>query len=125
MHFFLDEREEFEFYVKRVQDRLQTIDLKVQTVRNESQVDSLHEVNILIDAIITIHDPISKRQKCQEYLNACSSSEFTASTSDAYVLSIDKKFENVLLNCALDDQKTIKKRLNALLVYMGSQIISD
>ena len=97
------------------------------TVRDHSQVDSLNIINHLIDEIIRFGDPITKRQKCQEYLNACSSYDFHytmnfASTSQ--VTFIDKKFEGHLLGCTLDDQKRIKKRLEALLSYMAQQIIN-
>lgn len=118
------EREEINFHLKRISDRLQTVDLKVQTVRDNGQVDSLHHINILIDEVITISDPISKRQKCQGYLAACSSSDFQYSITTESLMFVDKKFENCLLGCTLDDQKKIRKRLEALLVYMTQQIIS-
>lgn len=96
------------------------------TVRDHSQVDSLNIINHLIDEIIRFGDPIVKRQKCQEYLNACST-DFQYSIgfggSSATVTFFDKKFEGHLLGCTLDDQKRIKKRLEALLNYMAQQII--
>lgn len=96
------------------------------TVRDNTQVDSLHVVNHLIAEVIRFNDPIIKRQKCQEYLNACSSYEFNFSASiggTTSVTFVDKKFEGHLLGCTLDDQKRIKKRLEALLNYMAQQII--
>jgi BCL2-associated athanogene 2 len=97
------------------------------TVRDNSQVDSLSVINHLIDEVIRFGDPIVKRQKCQEYLNACSSDfhysvSLTASGPSTF---IDKKFEGHLLGCTLDDQKRIKKRLEALMNYMAQQIISE
>lgn len=68
---------------------------------------------LISDEVICLIDPIKKRQKCQEYLAACSTS----------VTIFDKKFEGHLLGCTLDDQKRIKKRLEALLNYMAQQII--
>lgn len=100
----------------------------MQTVRDTEQENSLHRINTLIDEVITLNDPISKRKKFQEYLNACASEieiQMTASTSTDTILIIDKKFENTLLGCTLDDQKRIKKRLEALLVYMGQKIVSE
>lgn len=97
------------------------------TVRDDGQVDSLSVINHLIDEIIRFGDPIGKRQKCQEYLNACSSDfhySVSFSTSNSATI-IDKKFEGHLLGCALDDQKRIKKRLEALMNYMAQQIISE
>jgi len=72
-------------------------------------------INHLIDEVIRFGDPIGKRQKCQEYLAACSST--------TTVTLLDKKFEGHLLGCTLDDQKRIKKRLEALLIYMAQQSI--
>jgi BCL2-associated athanogene 2 len=106
----------------------QTIDINVTTVRDGSQVDSLSVINYLIDEIIRVDDPINKRKKCQEYLAACSSSDFQFAASfggTTTVSFVDKKFEGHLLGCTLDDQKRIKKRLEALLNYMAQQIIAS
>ena len=84
------------------------------TVRDLSQVDSLSVINHLIDEVIRFADPIMKRQKCQEYLNACSSTDFQHSMSfggSTVITFVDKKFEGHLLGCTLDDQKRVKKRL--------------
>lgn len=105
---------------------LQTVDINVLTVRDLSQVDSLNVINHLIDEVIRFGDPIVKRQKCQEYLNACSSSDYqysNVSMTFSAVTFVDKKFEGYLLGCTLDDQKRIKKRLEALLNYMAQQIV--
>jgi BCL2-associated athanogene 2 len=95
-------------------------------VRDTSQVDSLSVINHLIDEVIRFGDPITKRHKCQEYLNACSSDfQYSMTFTTSTVAFIDKKFEGHLLGCTLDDQKRIKKRLEALLNYMAQQIISE
>jgi len=120
------EREEIGFHLKRVNERIQTVELSVTTLRDQSQVDSLHLINSLIDDVIRFGDPIVKRQKCQQYLNACSSNDFQftmATISEGGVVC--KKFEGHLLGCTLDDQKRIKRRLQALINYMAQQIISD
>jgi len=122
------EQEEINLQLKRINERLQTVDINVLTVRDHSQIDSLNVINHLIDEVIRFADPIVKRQKCLQYLNACSTDfQFTMtftefSSSGTFV---DKKFEGHLLGCTLDDQKRIKKRLEALVNYMAHQIISD
>lgn len=97
----------------------------MKTVRDNTQVDSLHVVNHLIDDVIRFGSPIAKRRKCQEYLNACSSSDFqyTKVITPADSIIIDKRFEMHLLGCTLDDQKRIKKRLENLLNYMAMQMV--
>ncbi|XP_005177202.1 BAG family molecular chaperone regulator 2 isoform X4 [Musca domestica] len=122
------EREEIGCYIQRVNARLSTVELNVRTVRDQSQEDSLSQINALIDMMITLGDPALSRQKCQMYLNACCSasetgtmSSFAATDMDAG--PVDKKFESVLLGCTLDDQKNIKKRLQALMGYLNKQIV--
>ncbi|XP_040165020.1 BAG family molecular chaperone regulator 2 isoform X1 [Anopheles arabiensis] len=119
-----NEREEIDCYVQRISSRLGTVELNVCTVRDQAQEDSLHHVNSLIDLIIASADPVISRQKCQQYLNACSTTDTSVYTDvDPHTVCTDKKFESVLLGCTLDDQKTIKKRLQALLVYLTQQTI--
>lgn len=120
------EREEISFHLRRVNDRLQTVEMSVHTVRDDSQINALNLINHFIDEVIRFDDPINKRRKCQEYLNACSSTDYqyVMSVSESNVF-IDKRFEEHLLGCTLDDQKRIRKRLEALLNYMVQQIISD
>lgn len=44
---------------------------------------------------------------------------------EADVGPIDKKFESALLGCTLDDQKNIKKRLQALMGYLNKQTVTN
>ncbi|XP_055614463.1 BAG family molecular chaperone regulator 2 isoform X2 [Uranotaenia lowii] len=120
-----NEREELNCYVQRISGRLATVELTVCTVRDQAQEDSLHRVNSLIDVLISSSDPVSSRLRCQQFLNACSS-EYSGGQSvhlDPISEHIDKKFESALLGCTLDDQKTIKKRLQALLAYLTQQTV--
>ncbi|XP_033159608.1 BAG family molecular chaperone regulator 2 isoform X1 [Drosophila mauritiana] len=123
------EREEIILYIQRVSSRLATVELNVRTVRDNSQEDSLSQINVLIDGMIKMGDPVIGRQRCQLYLNACCSSSMDPSghmdtVHEADVGPIDKKFESVLLGCTLDDQKNIKKRLQALMAYLNKQTVS-
>lgn len=118
------DEDEMNFHLKRVNDRLQTVQVQVQTIRDDSQVESVHVINNLIDEVIKFGDPIEKRKKCQQYLNSCSSSEVMFQEEGSVVL-IDKKFETHLLSCALDDQKLIRKRLEALMLYMMKQMVTE
>ncbi|XP_055625522.1 BAG family molecular chaperone regulator 2 isoform X2 [Toxorhynchites rutilus septentrionalis] len=118
-----NEREEINCYVQRISGRLSTVELSVCTVRDRAQEDSLHHVNSLIDAIISSSDPVISRLRCQQFLNACSTTDTTNYTDLDPAMCSDKKFECVLLGCTLDDQKTIKKRLQALLAYLTQQTV--
>ncbi|XP_017112561.1 BAG family molecular chaperone regulator 2 isoform X1 [Drosophila elegans] len=123
------EREEIMLYIQRVSSRLGTVELNVRTVRDNSQEDSLSQINALIDTMIKMGDPVIARQRCQLYLNACCSSSMDPSgrmdtLPEADLGPVDKKFESVLLGCTLDDQKNIKKRLQALMGYLNKQTVS-
>ncbi|KAL7733023.1 hypothetical protein ACLKA6_002827 [Drosophila palustris] len=124
------EREEIMLYIQRVSSRLGTVELNVRTVRDKSQEDSLSQINALIDTMIKMGDPVMARQRCQLYLNACCSSTMDPSSHLGTVLEadvgpIDKKFESALLGCTLDDQKNIKKRLQALMGYLNKQTVTN
>ncbi|XP_037052255.1 BAG family molecular chaperone regulator 2 [Bradysia coprophila] len=112
------EREELNCYLGRISTRLATVVLNVTTIRDKAQEESLHQVNSLIDTVITTTDRIAARLHCQHYLNCCSDGG-----TDGERIT-DKKFEMALLGCALDDQKNIKKRLQALMTYLNKQIIA-
>lgn len=115
------DQEEINFHLKRVKDRLKTVDIHVKTIRDDTQIESIHHINNLIDELIRFGDPIEKRKKLQEMLNSCTSSvQFSEE-----IVVVDKKFENHLLSCTLDDQKFIKKRLEALKRYMITQMFND
>jgi BCL2-associated athanogene 2 len=137
--FLPDEREEIECYAKRVASRLHTVELNVRTVRDTDQEDHLHQINVFIDGLIAHPDPMMSRQKCQQFLYSCgffdvtsnkeevdkATTECSTSTDLPDILPIDKKFESALLGCTLDDQKIVRKRLQALLNYLIKLSISD
>lgn len=110
--------------MERVTSRLNTVELTVQTVRNPTQEDCLHQVNVLIDSLINSKDMIMSRQIGQLYLNACSD-EAKVDVHGNETMPIDKKFENSLLGCTLDDQKETKKRLIALMMYFNKRTVSE
>ncbi|XP_055855685.1 BAG family molecular chaperone regulator 2 isoform X3 [Episyrphus balteatus] len=125
------EREEITCYIQRVNSRLSTVELNVRTVRDTSQEDSLSQINMLIDMMITMGDPVLSRQRCQHYLNACGSFDGSINMGSfsehglGQDVVVDKKFESALLGCTLDDQKNVKKRLLALMGYLNKQTIRD
>lgn len=116
------EKEEINYYMNRVSSRLATVDLTVKTIRDPAQEESLHQVNVLIDSLITPGDSFLSRQRCQTFVNACGIADPQA---DPLLFNVDKKFENALLGCTLDDQKNIKKRLQALSTYLYKQTVTD
>lgn len=121
---YTDELDEINCYAQRISSRLNTIDLSVKTVRDTAQEESLHQVNSLIDSLITSTDRLLARQRCQTFLNGCSGNDPLSQFNEKDQM-VDKKFEMAVLGCTLDDQKIIKKRLQALMTYLNKQTISD
>lgn len=94
--------------------------MSVRTVRDTAQEEALHQVNVFIDSLITVDDRVQARHRCQTFLNACDN-DLGGNDSG----QVDKKFENAILGCSLDDQKVVKKRLRALMSYLNKQTILD
>lgn len=122
--FFTDELDEVNCYAQRISNRLSTIEISVKTVRDSAQDEALHQVNSLIDSLLTIGDRVLARQRCQTFLNACSIHEDPSGTQDIEPI-VDKKFEVAVLGCTLDDQKNIKKRLQALMTYLNKSTVCE
>lgn len=121
---FAGELDEVNCYAQRITNRLSTVEIIVKTVRDGAQEDALHQVNSLIDTLLTINDRTVARQKCQTFLNACSMHDDPSCTLEIEPI-VDKKFEAAVLGCTLDDQKNIKKRLQALMTYLNKQTVSE
>lgn len=83
---------------------------------NDSYYTILFQVNGLIDSLVVglRQDPSGTRQRCAEFMNACSSHGTGHS---------DKTFETAILGCTMDDQKRVKKRLQGLLDYIDKKHI--
>lgn len=120
----LGERTELFNYINRVSERMDSVEVYVTTTRNRDQVQALGEVNRLIEKLIALHDSAEKLKLCQMYWNACSSDADDLSIQPLSKLA-DKKFENNLLGCTLDDQKIIKKRIKSIMLCMSQKLNID
>jgi len=94
--------------------RLNSVDVILTTPRSETQLKALENVNLFIeklsDAIKTNRE--LAKQICQSYLSACSSDQFKS-------IPVDEKFQKIIIQCAVDDQKKIRKKLENLLCSMN------
>lgn len=102
---------------------MSTVEISVKTVRDAAQEDALHQVNGLIDSLLTLSDRVTARQRCQTFLNACVHDDPTSTLEIEPI--VDKKFETAVLGCTLDDQKIVKKRLQALMTYLNKQTVIE
>ncbi|XP_075058656.1 BAG family molecular chaperone regulator 2 [Mixophyes fleayi] len=108
------EREELTLTAERLMSRIVTVEVTVETIRNPQQASSLQQATMIIDEILKkVMDniEIGKNQLMSLY-GAC--------TSEVPPGPIDQKFQSIIIGCALEDQKKIKRRLETLIRNIDS-----
>ncbi|KAL8612723.1 hypothetical protein ACOMHN_025374 [Nucella lapillus] len=103
--------------MERLKVRCEAVEIHVHTVRDEGQRQSLHKVN---GALEKLHTRLASSQntsgsvvlQAQSYLNAC---------LPEAVGPIDSRFQSMVLGCAVDDQKDIRRRLQRFVQEGGSE----
>ncbi|KAH9523709.1 hypothetical protein Btru_040704 [Bulinus truncatus] len=99
-------------HIDRLKQRCLSIDIKIHTVRTDEQETSFLKVNSLIKSLEHIciqgnpGDETYKKQ-AESYLNACISDMPSGGP-------VDYKFQGMILDCKLEDQKQVRKRLECL-----------
>ncbi|XP_060114345.1 BAG family molecular chaperone regulator 2-like [Heteronotia binoei] len=103
------EREELNLTAKRLMGRTLTVEVSVETIRNPQQQESLFHATRMIDEIVSklLDDLEDSRSRLMSLYGAC--------TSEVPSGPIDQKFQSVVIGCAIEDQKKIKRRLETLL----------
>uniref|UniRef100_A0A8C6TJM4 BCL2 associated athanogene 2 n=1 Tax=Neogobius melanostomus TaxID=47308 RepID=A0A8C6TJM4_9GOBI len=89
------EREELTLTAERLMGRTLTVEICVGTIRNSDQEVALQKATSIINEIL------------QALHAAC--------VTEAPPVPIDQKFQALVISCALEDQKKIKRRLETLL----------
>jgi len=105
------DKEEVMVLVERLNNRLNSVNVNISTVRSSSQQESLHSVNKAIDTLILQiqTDTLQAKLMCSQFLSA---------TGTEIDHPSDVKFEQHLLGCTAEDQKCVKKRLLGLLDHI-------
>ncbi|KAI3363126.1 hypothetical protein L3Q82_011778 [Scortum barcoo] len=103
------EREELELTANRLMGRTLTVEISVGTIRNSQQEDALRRATSIIDEMVKklLDDMEGSRHRLQAMHAAC--------VTEAPPVPIDQKFQAIVISCALEDQKNIKRRLETLL----------
>ncbi|KAG5266968.1 hypothetical protein AALO_G00238320 [Alosa alosa] len=103
------EREELTLTANRLMGRTLTVNISVDTIRNPQQEDALQKAMALIDDIAkkVIDDLDSAKKRLMALHAAC--------VTEAPPVPIDQKFQSIVISCALEDQKKIKRRLETLI----------
>ncbi|XP_069830579.1 BAG family molecular chaperone regulator 2 [Dendropsophus ebraccatus] len=108
------EREELTLTAERLMDRTVTVEVSVETIRNPQQASSLQQATLIIDQILQkVMDNLEGGRKQLMSL-------YAACTSDVPSAPIDQKFQSVIIGCAIEDQKKIKRRLENLIRNIDS-----
>ncbi|CAI5452295.1 unnamed protein product [Caenorhabditis angaria] len=102
------DREEIEAVTSRLLKRTQTVQVSVETPRNEEQKKALEQVSTMIDEVENLIKTDVEKSKIylQTYMNACASEETNG--------AVCANFLKIIIQCAADDQKRIKRRLQNL-----------
>lgn len=103
------EREELTLTADRLMGRTLSVEISVGTIRNSQQEEALRKATSVIDEIVKklLDDMASGRQRLLAMHAAC--------VTEAPPVPIDQKFQAIVIGCALEDQKNIKRRLETLL----------
>nr|XP_010309475.1 PREDICTED: BAG family molecular chaperone regulator 2 [Balearica regulorum gibbericeps] len=103
------EREELNLTANRLMGRTLTVEVSVETIRNAKPQESLLHATKMIDEIVNklLDDLEDSKIRLMSLYGAC--------TSDVPAGPIDQKFQSVVIGCAIEDQKKIKRRLETLL----------
>lgn len=103
------EREELTLTADRLMGRTLSVEVSVGTIRTSQQEEALQKATSIIDDIVKklLDDMEGSCQRLQALLAAC--------VTEAPPVPIDQKFQALVIGCALEDQKKIKRRLETLL----------
>ncbi|XP_056670323.1 BAG family molecular chaperone regulator 2 isoform X2 [Monodelphis domestica] len=103
------EREELSLTANRLMGRTLTVEVSVETIRNPQQQESLRHATMIIDEVVNkfLDDLENAKSHLMSLYGACS--------SEVPPGPIDQKFQSIVIGCALEDQKKIKRRLETLL----------
>ena len=117
------EKEEVELEVGRLRGRVEEVRCDLETRRTDTQRQSLEAVEAkicqLVRLVETDCDGARSSQTCRGYLAACGGTDLGGQT----VGQTCHKFEALVLGCAVEDQKMIRRRLSDLLNQI--EILAD
>lgn len=94
------------------------MDIKIRPVRSSDQIEAFERANQCIDGLNRImakEGKLGAKKRCLSYISSCSSDDWGDSYTESLLGPIDERFQKMVIECSLEDQKTIKKRLKSLL----------
>ncbi|KAM7385711.1 hypothetical protein PAMP_001773 [Pampus punctatissimus] len=103
------EKEELTLTANRLMGRTLCVEVSVGTIRNPQQEEALRKATTIIDEIVKklLDNMDGARHQLLALHSAC--------VTEAPPVPIDQKFQAIVISCALEDQKKIKRRLETLM----------
>ncbi|XP_068613149.1 BAG family molecular chaperone regulator 2 [Brachionichthys hirsutus] len=103
------ETQELELTASRLMGRTLSVEISVGTIRSSQQDEALRRATSIIDELLKglLDDVDSGRKRLMALHAAC--------VAEASTVPVDQKFQALVIGCALEDQKKIKRRLETLL----------
>ncbi len=119
------------------------VNLKVTTKRSNHEEEALHQVNRLIDHLVSKvqHEGPNTKELCHVYIRSCYKSgkdiKQLIFNSYCYVFQLllkgqcteetsadddEHSFQSIIIKCSPDDRHRIRKRLHGLLNYIDSRL---
>ncbi|XP_053315179.1 BAG family molecular chaperone regulator 2 [Spea bombifrons] len=108
------EREELTITAGRLMNRTLTVEVSLETIRNPLQASALQQATTIIDEISK--NVVENLENGKKQLLSL----YAACTSDVPPGPVDQKFQSIIIGCALEDQKKIKRRLETLIRNIDS-----
>ncbi|XP_061424946.1 BAG family molecular chaperone regulator 2 [Lethenteron reissneri] len=106
------EREELSVTAERLLSRTLTVEVALETLRNAQQQEALRKASSLIDDVAArLRDDLDgAKRRLASLHGACHADGEPSSTGP-----LDRKFQSLVIGCALEDRRKLKKRLATLI----------
>lgn len=98
--------------------RLESVKIIIKPMRSSIQIEAFENAIKYIDTLKKIlmqEGRIAAKKKCLTYLSSCTSDDSVDKNHCELFVPIDERFQKIVIDCSLDDQKTIKKELEHFL----------
>nr|XP_033795091.1 BAG family molecular chaperone regulator 2 isoform X1 [Geotrypetes seraphini] len=103
------EREELTITADRLLGRTLTVEVSIEIIRSPQQQKAFKQATQIIDEVSNkVLDDLENGRKHLISLHGACTSEVPAGP-------IDQKFQSIIIGCAIEDQKKIKRRLETLI----------
>ncbi|KPM09371.1 BAG family molecular chaperone regulator 2-like protein [Sarcoptes scabiei] len=106
--------------VEHLSNRLNSAEILVKPNRSLDQIEAYEKANEYLEnlkKILATEGRSGAKKRCISLLSSCSSDDLDVSsdTGNGSLGPIDERFQKMVIDCSLEDQKTIRKKLTSFL----------